>query len=270
MLNIVIALDCEARPIISHFGMKSVGGSNAFRIYQNDTTHLIISGVGKVSAAAAVAYLQGRYFDRRDAAWLNIGIAGHKVEPLGKGIQAYKIIDHTTGKTWYPPISKQISGGTVLTVDKEVTHYENNTFYDMEAAGFFAAATHFSTLEIIQSYKVVSDNSASPIENIKKATVEKHITDNIENISELSQHLDKLSEELSTISADPEYYDTCITNWHFTAYQRNQLRQLLTRLQARDAGQDIWNKELKQLKKASEVIKYLQQYLKTTPFCLID
>ena len=59
MINILTALPCEAKPLIHHYRLngRQVHG---FRIYENSDMRLIVSGIGKVAAAAACACLQCR------------------------------------------------------------------------------------------------------------------------------------------------------------------------------------------------------------------
>ncbi|MGH9462066.1 MAG: hypothetical protein ACRD1X_12660, partial [Vicinamibacteria bacterium] len=103
MIRLVVALPAEAKPLVSHFNLKPAREARGFKIYQNDDIALIVSGVGKIAAAAATAYLQAWTGNRPNGAWINVGMAGHRDLLLGKGVLAYRITDRATGETWYPP-----------------------------------------------------------------------------------------------------------------------------------------------------------------------
>ena len=68
MLNFVVALPCEARPIISHFGLQALDSPAGFRLYNRERMRLIVSGAGKIPAAAATAYA-GATLGPGPAAW---------------------------------------------------------------------------------------------------------------------------------------------------------------------------------------------------------
>ena len=82
MKHIIIALQCEAKPLISHYKLKGRPHSQAFRIYEKDDMVLTVSGIGKVASAAATAYTQVLFGNRNNNAWLNLGIMG--IVPLAK------------------------------------------------------------------------------------------------------------------------------------------------------------------------------------------
>ena len=93
---IVAALPAEARPLIDHWRLKREPNSNAFAIYSNDqrspAIHLVVSGTGKINAAAACAHL---YMHCRPAhaCWLNIGIAGHAARDVGTALLVHYVVD---------------------------------------------------------------------------------------------------------------------------------------------------------------------------------
>ena len=75
MINIVVALPAEARPLLDHFRLRDKQHNTAFPIYRNTDMALIVSGPGKVAAAAATALLAGNRDTPATSAWLNVGIA---------------------------------------------------------------------------------------------------------------------------------------------------------------------------------------------------
>ena len=106
-VNLVVALSCEARPLIQRLNLKQAKSIAGFRLYGNrQGVNLIVSGVGKLATAAACGYLAGSQADEQAAAaaWLNVGIAGHRNMPLGEGALVHKVIDQSSGRVRYPPL----------------------------------------------------------------------------------------------------------------------------------------------------------------------
>lgn len=75
MIFITAAMVSEARPIIDRFSLKINGSENRFRIYENESIKLIITGVGATKAMIATVYLLTRYGAKKTDCLLNLGIA---------------------------------------------------------------------------------------------------------------------------------------------------------------------------------------------------
>ena len=154
-------------PAIGPHRLQGVSG-HPYRICAGDQTHLIVSGIGKVAAAAATAYLRALIGDT-PAAWLNIGIAGHGSQAVGTALLAHKVVDATSGKSFYPTFTASPLCCTTLlhTVDL-AQPAASDAAYDMEASGFCEAAQRFATSERIHCLKIVSDNPQSPIRHLMR------------------------------------------------------------------------------------------------------
>ena len=94
MINLVVALKAEARPLIRYYGLHDRHPDTAFPVYQGTGMTLIVSGPGKVAAASATAWLQDAVNREQRSAWLNIGIAGHAAYAVGDGFIANRKINH--------------------------------------------------------------------------------------------------------------------------------------------------------------------------------
>ncbi len=230
MLHIVAALPCEAKPLIKQYRLNGRQVENGFRIYENKQICLIIAGIGKCAAAAACAYLQGAEPQKKHA-WLNLGIAGHGHLNIGEVIMAHKITDATTGKSWYPamPFKHPCPTATLVSVDQVQTDYSANITYDMEASGFYAMASRFNSSELVQVFKVISDNHVNPVEQVSAQLTEQIITANLDIIETLIQQLFKL-EQQQQISPEIKQFQQ---HWHFSVSQQHKLQRLLQRWQAR-------------------------------------
>ena len=61
LLNIVVALACEARFFLDRYRLSRLNQINAYPVYANveRNIYLIVSGVGKIKSAAALSFLHG-------------------------------------------------------------------------------------------------------------------------------------------------------------------------------------------------------------------
>lgn len=232
MINFVIALYAEAKPVIDYLGLKKLQAWQPFPIYASERYHLIVSGVGRCNSAAATAWLasltNSDHADSNDV-WLNLGIAGHSVEPLGKMMCCHKITEQSTTKSWYPvQIKSSIESSDLLTVDQVTTTYTKHSLHDMEASGFYATALRFTTSELAQCLKVVSDNNQNSIENINKELVNRLINDNLPSITTAVDSLMELS--FDSLPPDIHHLEQPIAeHWRFSVTQARQLQRLLHR-----------------------------------------
>lgn len=233
IIHIVVALIHEAKPLITHYQLRTLADKHPFAIYGNDTITLIVSGVGKLSSAASVGYLQALNRKNGLVAWLNIGIAGHQQGEIGQGFISHRIEDDASGRVYYPPqvLSFGIRSSDLITVDYVEKNYTQNSAYDMEASGFYNAAIRSTTAEFIQSYKIISDHRKAPIAKITKTLVTGLIEGCMDEIKLLIETLTSAINPYRQIHATPLQFDELIQRWHFTETQKIQVKQLLQRIQ---------------------------------------
>ena len=82
IMNFIVALQAEARPLIDKFKLQKSTKFKTFRIFHNTKHRLIVSGIGQVQAAAATGFLLGLLKDKAEAL-LNVGLAGHGKLTMG-------------------------------------------------------------------------------------------------------------------------------------------------------------------------------------------
>jgi len=259
MIHLVVALPCEARPLLRRFELRAVPDKGPFRVYENEQFRLIVSGVGKLAAAAATAYLQGRNCSQGDCGWLNIGTAGHAERPVGSGLLAHCIRDAGSGLNWFPPLLLETTTptATVVTVEQPETGYPGTAAYDMEAAGFAAAASRCATSELVHSYKVISDNHREPIIQVNKGLVEELIKAQLNRIEQLLQQLAQLTAQMNALQAPPPALATLLDHRHFTTTEGHRLERLLRRWQLL-SGDNGPYPELERLTSGRAVLAWLQ------------
>jgi len=228
MLNIVVALPEEARPIIHCFKMQRWHDVRQFAVYRSDEIRLIVSGIGKLAAATATGFLAGTHLNDHSA-WLNLGIAGGDAGAVGDIFLANEIVDSVSNTKFYPSIcfNLPMPYTRVITVVNQQTEYSTESVYDMEASGFYSAALRFSTAELIQSIKIISDNSVSGIDKIKKENVTEMITQKLAEVSDICNWLLEAVKKLTEEYAGDADYITILSKFHFTYTQQRKLKTML-------------------------------------------
>lgn len=165
MLYIVCALKAEAQPLIERFGLKQEPQQNRFQLFHSEHVRLIVSGTGETMAAIATTYLLANRSLAPSDIIVNVGTCGTQYNDIttGDALIPHKIIHHDTQKHFYPDIivDHGLREGSVETFSRPVGRDEASIItgdgVDMEASGFFQAASVFSAPHQILLFKVVSD-----------------------------------------------------------------------------------------------------------------
>ncbi|MDF1788395.1 MAG: hypothetical protein P1U82_21200 [Verrucomicrobiales bacterium] len=272
-IRIVVALPCEAAPLLSRFDLEPASGDHPYRVYhdQSELHWLIVTGVGRHAAGIATAYLAGLSCSTKAIAWLNLGVAGHATIPLGEARAAHKITDTALGTAYYPPvIFEGLKTEALVTVTEPQKAISAKMLVDMEASGFYASASNFASPELVHCIKIVSDHGVEAGERFSKTAVTLHIEKQLGAICDAAEQLLDLSNTFATRWADPAYLDTILAEYHFSPGQQQQLRQLLQRWQVLLEDQDVVDYVWKHAATGSEVIDCLTQRLSQVPFTLPD
>lgn len=263
--HLVVALPCEAKPLVAHYRLKRRLREAVFPVYERDGLCLTVSGIGKTAMAAAVAYSHMALGAQRHAVWMNIGVAGHRTHAIGHACLAHKVTDADSGRRWYPPLVFQppCASGHVYTVARPKSGYPDPVLYDMEASGFYETATRFSTSELVQCVKIVSDNASSPATQVNARQVTELIDHHIGLIDGLLQQLRTFAGPLR--EEEPPLFEAFIERWHFTVQQQLQLKRLLQRWAILAPAEPPHIRNLGALKQAKEVLQWLERRVDELP-----
>ena len=226
---LAVALPCEAKSLVAHFGLKKDTTVRAFAMYRNEAMCLTVTGPGKSAMAAGLAFTQAVSASPKNALFINVGIAGHQTHGIGSAWTINKISDADTGRNYYPmPVyGLPCAATSLLTASKPQFDYSHEHLCDMEASAFFETAARFSTGELIQCLKIVSDNQSEPGHKLDPKCVEKLIRD---NICLLDLLLDKLEERAKLVSrSEVPGFDCLVRQYRFTVSEQNRLKNLLSR-----------------------------------------
>ena len=275
-LFVVAALPSEARPLVNHWGLKRLSSGGPYPVYQSacGARSLIVSGVGKVAAAAAVGYLAGHIGAKRSDAWLNVGIAGSGEHGLGTLVVGHKVVDVGAAKSWYPsqlfqgPRLRRYLSAVIRTFEEEVTDYPGDGVVEMEAAGFVGAAMRHSSVELVQVVKVVSDTPEEPASGITPEGVSALITDKLEEITALGTELGALSGELAVLDRESPEVAVILERWRFSVSGGHQLRRLMRRWDLLFPTESPFG-HLERCATSKAVLKTLAAELKSAPVQLL-
>ncbi len=198
MIYVIVALQCEAKPLIKKWGLNRNNGENNWVVFENPHIKLIISGVGKVLVAMAVESLMAAESKKSlgSSFVVNFGTCGAvKGEQynLGDIVMINKVVDRGSGRCYYPDmmVRHNFLEATIETFDTPVTDplQLKEALVDMECSGFFQAAIRYFSLERIACLKIVSDHLE--IENLKPKKVQNLITD---AVPEFGLFIEKLND----------------------------------------------------------------------------
>lgn len=211
---IVTALQAEARPLISHFGLKQDTTSHALRVYQSDRITLVVSGTGKVKSAVATTGILQRVAETPRAIVLNVGISG-AINPggeqswqIGDGFLVNRLFDYASGRDYYPDMlaRSECSEGMLTTVDRPLDRKDDisipDGLVDMEGSGFFQAAATFCGPHQIALYKVVSD--FLQVEKLDKGWVGSLIAGHIPRLESICESYQTIVREEYDVLSDED------------------------------------------------------------------
>lgn len=283
-LFILAALDCEARPIARRLDLRRSSESTPRPVYLGEGITLAVAGVGRRAVETAVRFLHlyeavnrtrpdgPEATDRSEAAWLNIGIGGHRDRPLGEVVLAHRIEDGSEAppgtrfkgrSVWFPRFvfAPPCATETVRTVDRVEDEYPEPVIYEMEAAGFMASASKLASAELVHVMKIVSDGLNAPVRGISGRMVENLMESRAETIDAVARTLIALAGDRAGRHAAPPGWNALRNRWRFTETQSHQLRRLLVRWSATYPGVEPEAAELGSARTSREVVAFLEAVL---------
>lgn len=234
MICITVALSWEAQPLIEYYNLSSIESPH-FRIYGNEQMRLIISGVGKLRSAIATTYILSHIEDIDNCAAVNVGLCGAYDQDyaVGTPILINKVKDMDTGYEYFPDIlfSHDTVEGALETHRKVVSRGDNfklheqleGQFVDMEAAGFFEAASVFLPPHRISCIKVVSDHLGGT--RLNREDIAKMIGRSISHIDNVCTYMRWDIENVAQVldDEDRDYLEDIANHLRLTTAQTYEL-----------------------------------------------
>lgn len=194
------ALACEAKALIDYYELKKTASSPFAHFYvEQDSTRidLVVSGIGPLAMATAIGWaaasLIGSHLHakRVNVAWLNVGTAGHATHQCGHAVLINSVAGEAVTRTHYPPLVCKWSGDTasLISVASPSNQYPAQALVDMEGQAFFNSAIRFSSAELVQSIKVISDNTEYGVDQLNAQKLSDYI---YQNISQITGYISRL------------------------------------------------------------------------------
>lgn len=256
MIYVVTALYQEAHGLIRELELKKNTAYAPFEVFDNESAgiRLVVTGVGEIAAAAAVAAVCAR--DGADAAdfLVNIGCcAAGGCEPADRDMDSgygaanaaqigdlylcHKITEQATGKTFYPDIlyrhpwkERELVTG-MQPLQRAAAH---GVLYDMEAAAVYQAGIRFFSPDRMLFLKVVSDFGIAGQERMTAETftglLEQHVKENaafLVNLREAAEEEETLRNK-GILQEDDAVLERLFAALHCSQTMRASARQYIT------------------------------------------
>jgi adenosylhomocysteine nucleosidase len=260
MLIWVIALHCEAKPVIDLYRLKKKPTHHGFDLYQNQDMQCVISGIGKINAAAATAWVAAVNQDQPSLAWINLGTAGAAEHALGSIFWVSKISQEGSSKHLFPvpTFTSGFAASACVSLSEPSTDYQSSQIFDMEASAFFATATRFSSAEQIHCLKVISDNQQQQTGQDKTA-ISNLISPQMPAIGAFIDKLQTLNRQMCQLEIDPADWRGILGQSHFSQTQQARLKTALRFLLNRSYDSQSLREEISGLSTSREILKLLDQ-----------
>jgi hypothetical protein len=121
----------------------------------------------------------------------------------------------------------------VKTVDRPEADFDSEAAYDMEAYGFAATAIRFSTSELVQSIKIVSDNRKTTTAQWTASSVRDLIEPRIDVVARAAERFREIAADLAPVRRERAESLALVAayrrRFHFTTSEGRRLRRLLQR-----------------------------------------
>ncbi len=260
MLIWITALHCEAKPVIDFYRLKKSPAHRGFDLYQNDDMCLVVSGIGKTSAAAATAWVAALLPSYTSIAWINLGIAGAAIQDIGSAFWIHKITSESPRQHYFPvpTFTTGFDSSACTTLDEASNEYHPETLFDMEASGFFSTATRFSSAEFIHCLKIVSDNQDQQ-PGFDKAVISAQINQHIDSIDKFAKKLEMLNQQSINLKISDTDWHSILDRARFSMTQQAQLKTVLGFLLNRDFDAETLIRQVSGLSSSRDILKQLNQ-----------
>lgn len=277
MIYVVTALYQEAHGFIRELELKKNTAYAPFEVFDNESVgiRLVVTGVGEIAAAAAVAAVCAR--DGADTAdfLINIGCcaaanagADSGCEPADSGMDSgsgaanaaqtgdlylcHKITEQATGKTFYPDILYRHpwkERELVTGMQPLQRAAAQGVLYDMEAAAVYQAGIRFFSPDRMLFLKVVSDFGVAGQERMTAETLAGLLEQHVKAVAAFLANLREAADEEETLRSggilqeDEAVLERLFAALHCSQTMRASARQYIT--YAALTGYD-WKAELKE------------------------
>ena len=254
----MVALNCEAKPWVDFYGLKK-SIDRPFGVYTKPglDVEIVITGIGAPCMATAVGWVAGRSGSVKRV-WLNLGIAGHLDKSVGEAIRVYSYIDGIDLRQHYSPLVAKWAGDSdaLMSVNAPTSNYPDAAMVDMEGLSFYRSASMFSSPELVESIKVISDNQENNVEDLNASKITQLMESQLAMVNRFSDNLLALV-QLSASAV----IDMPLASLRRTHSQQQQLNRLLERAIALELEQAVTELELHKESKFDAVLTKFSAFI---------
>lgn len=240
MIYFVCAMYCEAQPFIELLNLKKHPLGGRFQLFEGEDALCLITGTGAMNSAIAASGLLARQKPSSEDLIVNAGVcAGMRdTDPLGRLFLCSRITEQASGRHFYPdmlfahPFFEDIVETVVHPLTFDGSHCSAQNTYsaplvDMEASGFWQAASAYAAPHQIAVAKVISDhpNVPAPLPSAPEIQLlmEKAAADLIPWVRNTSRLLARPCDPLG--AAETESLKTAGQRLKLSAAMQNSLQQ---------------------------------------------
>jgi len=236
IFTIMFALNCEAKPWVDFYRLKK-SVDRPFTVYTKPDldVEIVITGIGASAMSTAVGWIAGRA-DSRKRVWLNLGIAGHLDRPIGEPVRVHSYIDASDLRHNYSPLVATWGGDSeaLLSVNAPTNSFPDAAMVDMEGLAFYRSASMFSSPELIESIKVISDNQEHSVESLNATKITQLMGAHLTMVNRFADSLKALGEP-----SDIAVIELTLEGVRRTHSQQLQLDRLLEKAAALQLNQAV-------------------------------
>jgi nucleoside phosphorylase len=205
MITIYCAIYQEAQELIRAYQLKKETMQKHFQVFSKEDTgiRVVITGVGSVAAATAVAELSTCYPPESSDVLLNFGsCAAGEDDAVGAVYLGHKITEECSGRTFYPDVlyrhpfaEEQIVSLAAVASGEDLL--KRDGLYDMESAAIYQAGNYYYSPHQMIFIKVVSDHGMSRQRNARESS---QVNDFVETMAKASPQVYSFVNTLRDIS----------------------------------------------------------------------
>jgi len=233
MIYILTALRPEADGLIKQYQLKKVK-DKPFEVFSSEKMKLVVSGVGKINAAAATSYILSDSdinYNHEDF-FLNFGICGtlKKELTVGEMFLCNKVLDYETKECFFSYILLEydLEEETIQSIDHLHQKFDFlEALVDMEASSAFKISSKFLNTHQIYVVKIVSDLAYK--KNNEKLSKQFVLEIVDKNINKVVDFIDKTvlflkSYQMLFQKRDSEFIEMLSISLNLTFSQKEQLK----------------------------------------------
>jgi hypothetical protein len=205
MITIYCAIYQEAQELIRAYQLKKETKQKHFQVFSKEDAgiRVVITGVGSVAAATAVAELSTCYPPESSDVFLNFGsCAAGEDYAVGAVYLGHKITEACSGRTFYPDVlyrhpfaEEQIVSLAAVASSEDLL--KRDGLYDMESAAIYQSGNYYYCPHQMIFLKVVTDHGMTQQMNAKESL---QVSDFVETMAKASPQVHSFVEKLRDIS----------------------------------------------------------------------